>query len=249
MPHLDPGIVSVSSLSTAQSQRMFALYSHYYGGTSEALFLTDLAEKDLVILLHDENGTLQGFSTVRIMAVEFDGVPCRAVYSGDTIVSEPYWGQLTLAFTWIRLTGALQAQAPNMPLYWFLLVKGHRTYRFLRAFYRRFYPSYNWETPGTARAHMALLARQKFGDAYQADRGVVHFSESRGHLKDPWATVPEKDRQNPDVRFFLERNPGYVHGDELVCLAELTQTNHRILARRLFQEGMEMGLNAMEPKT
>jgi len=152
--------------------------------------------------------------------------------------------QQDLVAAWGRLTGAVKADAPDVPLYWFLLVKGHRTYRYLKTFYRVFYPAYNRETPPEAQALLDHLAGQKFGRFYNPVTGVVHFPESRGHLKADWAEIPEKDRKRPDVRFFLERNPGYTRGDELVCLTELSRGNQAPLAARLFDAGFAGGLEA-----
>ena len=42
----------------------------------------------------------------------------------------------------------------------------------------------------------------------------------------------------PETAFFLASNPGYVHGDELVCLTELSTENLRPIARRVFQKGL-----------
>jgi hypothetical protein len=39
------------------------------------------------------------------------------------------------------------------------------------------------------------------------------------------------------VRFFLEKNPGYARGDELVCVAEISPGNMRGLARRMLLDG------------
>jgi hypothetical protein len=72
-----------------------------------------------------------------------------------------------------------------------------------------------------------------FGDAYH--KGILHFVESRGHLRESWAAIPEKDLRHEEVRFFLERNPGYKHGDELVCLCELTEDNLKPLSQRIFR--------------
>ena len=41
--------------------------------------------------------------------------------------------------------------------------------------------------------------------------------------------------------FFLRRNPGYVRGDEMVCLTELAPHNLRPLARRVFEQGLRAG--------
>ncbi|HIP79310.1 MAG TPA: hypothetical protein EYH07_12710 [Kiloniellaceae bacterium] len=244
MTELNGHIERVSCLGRTTRSDMFKLYEHYYGGTSKERFLNDLSEKQYTVILRDPNHCLQGFSSIKVWEEDFRGSPVRVIYSGDTIVHQDHWGQQALAFTWIHFSGAMKSEAPNVPLYWFLLVKGHRTYRYLRAFYRVFYPAYNRPTPEHTKSLMDQLAANKFGDAYSPSTGVLHFAESRGHLKTDWAEIPEKDRRRPDVRFFLEKNPGYGRGDELVCLAELSRGNQNPLAARLFEQGFAGGLEA-----
>lgn len=244
MTALSGRVERTADLGQATRSAMFALYRQYYGGTSEALFFGDLADKQYAVMLRDGDGTLQGFSSIKVWQEDFAGKTFRVMYSGDTIVHQDHWGQQALAFTWIHFSGALKSQAPEIPLYWFLLVKGHRTYRYLKAFYRVFYPAYNRATPPEAKALVDYLAGEKFGAFYDALTGVVRFPESRGHLKAGWAEIPDKDKRRPDVRFFLERNPGYVRGDELVCLTELSRANQAPLAARLFDAGFEGGLEA-----
>lgn len=244
MAELKGCVERVESLDRVTRKALFELYEQYYAGTSPSLFDNDLSDKQYIIILRDRDQTLQGFSSIKFWEEDFQGAPVRIVYSGDTIVHRDHWGQQALAFTWVHFCGALKSEAPEIPLYWFLLVKGHRTYRYLRAFYRTFYPSHSRPTPPDVRALRNQLAGKKFGEFYSGQTGVVHFPESRGHLKSDWAEVPEKDRRKPDVRFFLEHNPGYVYGDELVCLAELSQENQNPLVARIFSSGFQGGLEA-----
>ena len=235
-------IESADGLDAATTRAMFALYARYYDAATEERFHRDLAEKDYVIVLCDSDGVLQGFSTAMIGMHDFQGCRVRSFYSGDTIVDEAYWGQQALPTAWFQLAGHIKAAKPETPLYWFLLVKGHRTYRYLHAFFKVFFPTHERATPPAERALMDMLAVERFGVAYDPCRGVIHFPESHGHLKAAWAEIPEKDRRRPEVRFFLERNPGYVDGDELVCLTELTPGNLKPLAERLFRKGMDTGI-------
>jgi len=244
MAELKGCVERVGELDRQTRAAMFALYAQYYGGTSEELFLDDLADKQYVVILRDRDRTLQGFSSIKVWEEDFAGQTVRIIYSGDTIVQRDHWGQQALAFTWVQFSGALKSEAPELPLYWFLLVKGHRTYRYLRAFYRVFYPACNRPTPPQVKALMDQLAGAKFAAYYDPQSGVVQFPQSRGHLKPDWAEIPEKDLRRPDVRFFLERNPGYTQGDELVCLAEISQENQNPLMARLFAAGFEGGLDA-----
>jgi hypothetical protein len=85
---------------------------------------------------------------------------------------------------------------------------------------------------------MQQLARQRFDAAYDSERGIVSFAQSRGHLRSIWAAVEPEEAARPDVAFFLRSNPGYTEGDELICLTELSCNNLRPLARRVFEQGL-----------
>ena len=66
----------------------------------------------------------------------------------------------------------------------------------------------------------------------------VRIPASRGHLRKEFAEVDATDRERPEVAFFLHANPGYVRGDELVCLTELSSANLKPLSRRIFEKGL-----------
>jgi hypothetical protein len=235
---LDATVDPVAALTDPAIDAMFDLYDRYYDATSRPLFEADLRNKDYVVTLREASGALAGFSTLAVMAADIGGKPLRAIYSGDTIIDHAHWGTQALAFTWIRFAGTVKAWAPEAPLYWFLIVKGHRTYRYLSAFSVDFYPRWDRPTPGQTRDVMDHLARRRFSDAYDATRGVVSFPCSRGHLKPEWATIEQTEATRPDVAYFLRSNPGYISGDELVCLTELASGNLRPLARRVFEQGL-----------
>jgi hypothetical protein len=79
---------------------------------------------------------------------------------------------------------------------------------------------------------MGALARTQFGDAYDERAGVVRF-ERPHQLRPHLAAVPEGRDADPHIRFFLERNPGHARGDELVCLADLADSNLTAAGRRM----------------
>lgn len=240
MAGLHAHIGEVENLSADVKASMYALFARYYESTSEESFLADLRDKDHVVLLADRAGQLQGFSTLAVMRQENDEGARRAIFSGDTIINHEQWGEQALAFAWIRFAGHLKAQQPQIPLDWFLIVKGHRTYRYLPAFSHHYYPACSHPTPPETKVRMDRLARMRFGEHYDPASGLLRFPRSRGQLRANWATVPEEDRRRPEVRFFLERNPEYMRGHELVCLTELHEDNLKPLARRLFLKGMKV---------
>lgn len=227
-------VVPVDVLSEKQISEMFILYSKYYSGTNNSLFYNDLSLKNQVILLQDESEKIEGFSTVALIETQFEGRPIRALFSGDTIVAHGYWGKNNLAQEWLRYAGGIKREASEIPLFWLLIVKGHRTYRYLDVFSRSYYPTYKVATPAREKNIIDHLSRLMFGSTYDPEKGILHFPESRGHLAEQWADIDQKDLSHPEVRYFLERNPGYRQGDELVCLCELEVENLKPFSQRLF---------------
>jgi hypothetical protein len=224
------------SLGEPEVRAMFALYDTYYDGTSESLFREDLAGKSHVLLL-ESDGELRGFSTVAVVDFEFAGAANRAIFSGDTIIDHRFWGEQELVRAFCRFAGALKAAAPQLPLFWLLISKGYRTYRYLETFAHDYQPHHSRQPSPDARARLETLARLKFGASFDADAGLLRFPESRGHLKSRWAEVRDPLQQHPAVRFFLERNPRFHAGEELVCITELTADNLRSFAKRAFLDG------------
>jgi hypothetical protein len=77
-----------------------------------------------------------------------------------------------------------------------------------------------------------LLAAERFGHAYDARTGVVHFQNPQ-RLRGPLAEVPAGRHRDSHVKFFLSRNPAHEQGDELVCLTELSPHNLTPAGRRM----------------
>lgn len=226
--------LAVAALDDTSKAAMYAVLARHFQATSREQFERDLAPKQWVLLLRDNAGTVQGFSTLQYYAVEHQAVTCRILYSGDTVIDRQVWGEQELAFHWLRFAGQLQAAQPEQPLYWFLISKGPRTFRYLPAFARSFYPHWQQPTPAFEAGLLDHLAQRQFGADYDATRGVVHFAESHGHLRPDLADISARELRLPAVRFFLQRNPGYRYGDELCCLCRLAADNLKPLAQRLF---------------
>jgi hypothetical protein len=223
-----------SRLGASQRTEMAQLYLASYEATSESMFLHDLESKDEALLLY-AGDLLVGFTTLRVFECDWGSERRRVVYSGDTVVDRRHWGQQALAFAWIQRVGELRRECPQVPLYWFLLVKGHRTYRFLPAFARSFHP--HWQHGRDDLKPFAdALALEMFPDHYNPATGVVEFEPSRGQLKPDIAQPTGAASTREDVGFFLARNPGYRRGHELVCLCELEERNLKPLALRLFRK-------------
>jgi|688.fasta_scaffold525575_1 hypothetical protein len=234
---LQTSIVDVATLNELDRATMFHLYHVNYDGGDPSIFYRDLDAKNCAVVLRDENSIIRGFSTVAVYNETFNGKPVRVLYSGDTIIEPAYWGQNQMSRAWLELAGCIKQEAPNVPLYWLLIVKGHRTYRYLSLFSKEYYPRHDVETSTDMQLLMDYLADRKFGDQYDAKSGLVKFTEPRSYLNAELALIPDKDADRLDVKYFVSRNPNYYVGDELLCVCELSAANLTRLARQWFEAG------------
>lgn len=227
--------ISINRLSPALKLKLEELYLAHYEASNSEIFQADLARKDEVLVVYKQREVI-GFSSLAYHRLEWEGRELRIIFSGDTIVQPEHWGQMALTTAWLAHMGSLARSEPESPLYWLLIVKGHRTFRYLPAYLLKFFPHWEREEPGLASlAHH--LGRYFFQAAYNPKTGIAAWPESRGQLK-PHLAEPEPDElARPEVRFFLERNPGYRQGDEMLCLSPMSADNLRPFGRRLFEKG------------
>ena len=226
--------VECSHLQLHEIDRMFEIYSASYHDTCRMRFAQDIDDKTHCIVLRDADEVIVGFSTLKLYDTTWENLRRRIIFSGDTIIDREHWGSQQLAFAWSRLVGELWRQSPGTPLYWFLICKGHRTYRYLRAMILNYAPRAATVTAPEVQRLMDHLAHSRFGPAYNPQTGLVTFDTPQGRLTEALAQVPETHLRLPEVAYFLQKNPRYASGDELVCLCELTPSNFRPFALRLF---------------
>ena len=230
-------IKMVTELTPSIRKNIVDLYLSYYDGSNESQVLADLFDKREVLLLY-HNDSIVGFTTLQVYEHVWRNKKVRIVYSGDTIVDRAHWGQQALAFGWITRMGQIKSEKPNMPLYWFVIIKGHRTFKFLPAFGKSFYP--HWSIDRSDLKPLAdYLAIEKFGAAYNKETGIVEFSESRGHLKKEIAYPTEEEINKESVQFFLAKNSNYLLGHELVFICELEEANMKPLTKRIFRKAYD----------
>ncbi len=229
-------ILVPEALTAGKRGEMLALMRRHFRGVSEERFRCDLAEKNRVLLLEDEGGRLRGFSTLLCYETTWGGERFRIVYSGDTIVDREAWGSGALARTWIGAVDAMRAAGdPDVRWFWLLITSGFRTYRFLPVFWREFWPRGGREMPPELRVLRDGLARERFGDSYDPETGIVRFGEPQ-ELRDDLRVIDPGRRRDPHVAFFLQSNPGHARGDELVCLCELSDHNLTAAGRRVVSQ-------------
>lgn len=215
-------ILPVAELDETQRAEMRSLYERHFARAET--FEADLAEKDAVLLLRDDEGRLGGFSTLMRWSVPWRGGTAEIFFSGDTIVEGRWRSTAELPKRWSRYVFAQAERLAPRPCFWFLICSGFRTYRFLPVFFQEFYPNYQRPTPEDLQELLDGLAQSRFGTLY-AD-GVVH-------LEAPLREPEEGRAGDPHVQFFLSRNPGHERGHELACLTRLSRANLTVCGQRM----------------
>ena len=228
-------VLAATDVTPRLREAMLELMQTYYENISADQFVADLQEKQWVIVLRDSNGALCGFSTQRLIERDVDGRSITALFSGDTIVAREHWGDSALAQAWGRFALQLIDDRPGMELYWFLLSKGFRTYRYLPLFFHEFDPSPDRQMPIRAARVIDALAAGRFGHSYDAVTKTIKANGTKDRLRPGVAEITSARLRDPYIRYFVKRNPNHARGSELCCLAPLTRQNFTRAAWRVIQ--------------
>ncbi len=209
---------------------MWRLVQEAYDGATETHFVDDLFEKSHVILLRSSDGELQGFSTLQVTDHICDGKSFRAVFSGDTVLRETYWGNghLARAFGAYILKVRLKTlfTRPKTTVYWFLLSKGFKTYLIMANNFPRHFPHVDRVTPpieDKIRHHYYLQKYQSSKCRYDSRTGILVPELSRRmRLKKGVASPPAELGGHAKIEYFVRLNPNWAKGEELACIAKVS---------------------------
>ena len=231
-------IIPIHQISELLIEEMYKTYIHYYSGTNRQIFRSDFNNKDFCILIFNENedNDLVGFSAISIYIESVQNENFGIIYSGDTIIKHQYWGSNILIKAWLSFAGEVYRQFNFIPWYWLLLVKGHRTYRYLNLFFKDYYPRAGANIPENLGMKRDSIAFKSFGECFNSNSALIKFPETRGHLKEEWNGINEKTKNHKEVNFFKSQNPNFNSGDELVCFSEISPENLRKKSLIMFND-------------
>lgn len=212
-------VVFASDLTEKQVKEMYDLYAKYYDTTTFETFRSDLSEKTHVIIFY-KNSQIIGFATKFLKEIPeiSRGI---FLFSGDTVMEKDYWGskKLQKAFFWFTLRERFKR--PFTPFYWMLISKGFKTYKMMRNNYPASFPQYQRENPPLFQDIMDQFYTRKFSTSYRADQGLIIFDHPSASVKGDIAKPKDEDLDNPDISYFLKKNPDYQKGVEMACIAEI----------------------------
>lgn len=230
--------VPVAALGREVVEQMWGLYAGHYDHVRRDTFDADLYQKDRVFLGRDGgSGELVGFSTATIYSHYGCGREIGACFSGDTIIRPEYWGQRALHRAFALWLLGWKLRHPRVPLYWFLICHGYRTYLSMVRYFPDHWPHFERGLPAPERALIESLGRERFGTDWDSDHGVVRFGHHQPVLRATVAPFTGSVLDLPEIQFFVAANPGYAEGDELAMVGLVNLAFARGLLRKFFSRG------------
>ena len=226
-------------LSDSTKTQMYRLFSSQFENVPPEQFISDLDQRNWVLLLRDSDGELAAFSSMHVYETTINARKLTLLYSGDTAVDSATWNDSALSYNLMGAFNWLTRYYDCETLYWFLLVSGYRTYRLLPVFSEIFYPRFDEETPEDVQALMQYMATERFNDNYDRDSGIVRL-DVPSVLREGYRGIPDNRLVDPNIAFFAARNPGHLQGDELVCFCELAEKTLTRLGKRLWRKGQKL---------
>lgn len=225
----------IASLRVDEKNDLYSLMNCHYDDVDQSQFLQDLADKHHIILFHDkESRQLRGFTTLKVLQLSADDNHI-CLFSGDTIIEKEYWGSVQLPRLWCVYINAMKEWFPGKVIYWLLLAKGYKTYRFMSVFFKNYYPHYD-AVSSPLKYMLDRYAYAQCGDRYNRATHLIDGEKIKDRLKAGIADINSEDTKDPHVLFFLIKNPRWIHGSELASILEVSENNLTALGRRMFQQ-------------
>jgi hypothetical protein len=214
----------LNQITPSDIQEMHNVFIKYYHNAGLDSFKNDLGNKDgAIIIRRKDNGSIAGFSTVWKMPVLLRGRKVFAFFSGDTIMEREYWGSTVLHFAAIKHVVKEKIKHLSVPLYWFLISKGYKTYLLLANNLNNYYPGMDRETDDRLKELLDECCMKLFPENYYREEGLLKFGRDYQKLRSNIAEITEEmKRKYPKIAFFEKVNPTWRQGTELPCIGEVS---------------------------
>ena len=235
MTHIASQTKKVAACSQQEIETFYRLLCQEFLGISWDDFMRDFREKDAVMILRKEHdqGEIVGWSSLMVLTLALPGIQngeVKGIFSGDTVVLPEYRSGIGLG---VELGGyfmQVYRRFPQHLVYYILISKGWRTYKIMPFFFHEYSPRYDKPTSALDQAVIDAFGKKKYPHHYSPATGVVTFSPQRlrpGSID----AIPQK--LDAHTQFFLEKNPGFLEGHELVCVARISPDNFTNALKRL----------------
>lgn len=227
-----------AALTPQQRDELWAFYARYYDFPREKLEerLRVLPE---IALYRTRGGEIVGITGVDVYRVQHEGRASTVIYTGMVVVDERYRRQHLPLVLGVRLFLRAKLRRPFERVDWLFGALSYKSYKLLPRHMAEYWPRRDVPTPAATVAYLNHIARQRFGDAWRAERGVVARPGAM-RLRPEAAPIDDARRADPDVQFFESANAGHRDGELLLCLCPLTLANWTFAAGTFLRHRREV---------
>jgi hypothetical protein len=173
------------------------------------------------------------------------------VFSTSAVCLEPaYRGLNAVQRAGLFRLALKRVRHPFSRVYWYFDTFSYKSYLLLPRNLAEYWPRRDRPTPAWESGVIELLARRHGGEVFRPSAGIVGPQGRR--LRPGIADVPPRD-PDPEIQYFLDRNPGYAAGDRLPCLCPLNARNVAAIAwtaiRRVLFRGRRTSRSPAQPRS
>ena len=214
-------------------QACFELLSRHFQGVTWKQFNTDFHEKQYVALLR-KSDRIVGFSTMTILPIFLSsGHVMNIAFSGDTIVEFEDRNTTELGKSLASFFREAISVHGDGNVWYVLISKGWRTYKALEFMFYCFAPHSHQKLSILEREVIVGFGKEKYPSRFNEKNLIIKALDGDQKLQpnSPDLKVPPSELGT----FFIERNPGFADGDELVCVSRLSYDNFTERFKRCFR--------------
>lgn len=170
------------------------------------------------IAIYRHNEEIIGLAAIDLRPETFNGRKVCAIYTGNTWIRKD-WRNANL-IQLLAFISMLEAKRTNPlhKMYWFFGSNNYMSYRLLYRNFDTYWPKQGVSTPTWERSYMEHLGEVYFPGLDKAS--LIWSQPSSRAFKDD-TKLSEKQRQDPNIQYYLGLNPDFVRGNRLMCMAPL----------------------------
>jgi hypothetical protein len=217
----------VSRLTRLELDALWTVYSGFFD-TERSSFDEVVRRADEVVRYTDPaDGRLCGMVLLSAHGATHQGRAFRVLSTSAVCLEPAYRGLNAVQRLGLFRLALERVRHPFSDVYWYFDTFSYKSYLLLPRNLAEYWPRRDRPTPAWESGVIDLLARRQGGDAWSRTTGIIGPQGRR--LRAGVADVPPDD-PDPEIRFFLDRNPGHAAGGRLPCLCPLNARNVAAIA-------------------
>ncbi|WPB73282.1 cyclic nucleotide-binding domain-containing protein [Archangium violaceum] len=252
MPHITSTEVILPHSLSAEARRqlidsLYAVHRRIFDGVGRESFaryvVESKAEHTWLLVHKNEAEEVVGYFALHIFEKQLGGEPL-AVFRAEAGLLREYRGGNVTARFWTEWVLRYVLKHPGRRVFYMGSLVHPSSYWLIAQHCREVWPRREQETPPELLAFMDTLATEfgleKVHPAWPLVREVGWRTRETEVEREYWAHCDK-----PEVRYFLEANPGYGEGHGLVTLVPITLGNLRNIARSLLTKRLRQSVEQL----